>query len=300
MKKKSFNIFFTLITGIVFLSGCTKTGSDTVDPPPPPPTPISAAVISDYPYGPGAKMKMDIYLPAGRNASTTKTLIIIHGGGWTLGDKNDLNPFIDSFKRVLPNWAIININYPLIDIASGAHRHPAQISYIRRAVDTVKNNLTAWGISNKFGIWGVSAGGQLALMHSYTQNADGLIKAVASYAGPTDLRDCWINPAGGDTRTIVINYTGILIPNIFGPDAYDWGSPWYMMPNNAPPTIAFHGTSDVLVSVTQSRRLRDKLIQKGIVNQYHEYGGLGHDIWPADKLSDMFNKTGAFMIANVQ
>ena len=73
-----------------------------------------------------------------------------------------------------------------------------------------------------------------------------------------------------------------------------------MMPNNAPPTISFHGSADVLVSVTQARRLRDKLNTKGIVNQYFEYTGLGHDIWPANTMNDMFNKLGAFMIANVQ
>ena len=282
------------------LAGCQKAGPGPIIIPPPPPTPIPAVTILNYSYGPDAKMKMDIYLPAGRSSSSTKTLVLIHGGSWVGGDKNDLNIFLDSFKRVLPNWAIINLNYPLIDIASGAYRYPSQIFFIRRAMDTVKNNLQAWGISNKMGMWGASAGANLALIHSYTQNTDGLVKAVGNLFGPTDLRDCWINPPGPDTRAIVINYTGVLIPNIFQADQYDWASPLYIMPNNAPPTISFHGSADVLVSVTQARRLRDKLNTKGIVNQYFEYTGLGHDIWPANTMNDMFNKLGAFMIANVQ
>ena len=298
MKKKLVALYFFVTIVVSLLAGCTKTDPGPINPPPPPPT--SAAIILNYAYGADAKMKIDIYLPAGRSAATTKTMVLIHGGGWTAGDKADLNPYLDSFKRVLPNWAIININYPLIDIASGAHRHPSQILYVRRAMDTIKNNLQTWGISNKFGMWGASAGGHLALMHGYTQNADGLVKAVASFMGPTDLRDCWINPPGPDTRAIVINYTGILIPNLFTADPYDWGSPWFIMPNNAPPTIAFHGSADVLVSVTQARRLKDKLVAKGIVNQYYEYAGLGHDVWPAEKLSDMFTKFGSFMQTNVQ
>ena len=98
----------------------------------------------------------------------------------------------------------------------------------------------------------------------------------------------------------MINYTGQLIPNPFGADVYDYASPLYMMPNNAPPTIAFHGAADVLVPVTQSRRLRDKLVQKGIVNEYYEYPGLGHDLWPATQLGDVFVKMGIFMNKYVQ
>jgi acetyl esterase/lipase len=293
MKHKS--LHFIGIVLVSFFSACKKNDPGPVNPPP-----VAAATIIDYPYGPDAKMKMDVYLPAGRSSSSTKTLVIVHGGGWTAGDKADLNPYIDSFKKVLPNWALININYPLIDIVTGAHRHPAQITYIRRAMDTVKKNLASWNISNKFGMWGASAGGHLVLMHAYTQNTDGLVKAVCSFMGPTDLRDCWVNPPGPDTRAVVINYTGILIPNLFGQDYYDWGSPVYMMPNNAPPTIAFHGASDILVSVTQSRKLRDKLVAKGITHQYFEYPGLGHDLWPADKLNDMLTKMGSFMQANVE
>jgi dipeptidyl aminopeptidase/acylaminoacyl peptidase len=167
-------------------------------------------------------------------------------------------------------------------------------------MDTIKNNLAAWGISNKFGMFGVSAGAHLALMHSYTQNMDGVVKAVCSFAGPTDLRECWITPPGPDTRTYVINYTGIFIPNIFGADYYDWGSPWYMLNAARTPTLLFHGTNDVVVGVTQSRKLRDKLTQLGIVHQYHEYAGLGHDIWPADKITDVLNKFTSFMTAQVQ
>jgi len=288
--KKNASALFNIILCAVLLLSCLKENGDVTPLPP-----VLADTMIDYPYGVDAKMKMDIYLPAGRSATTTKTLVLVHGGGWTFGDKADLTPYIDSFRRALPNWAIINVNYPLIDIASGAHRYPLQISYIRRAMDTIKNNLARWAISNKFGMWGSSAGANLALMYSYTQNADGLVKAVGNHMGPTDLRDCWVNPPGPDTRATVINYTGVLIPNVFANDQYDYGSPLFMLPATAPPTITFHGANDILVSVTQGRMLRDKLNTKGIPNQYNEYAGVGHDLWPNSMLSDMFSKLGVFM-----
>jgi acetyl esterase/lipase len=44
---------------------------------------------------------MDIYLPANRTANT-KSLILIHGGGWTSGSKAEFDTYIDSFKTRLP------------------------------------------------------------------------------------------------------------------------------------------------------------------------------------------------------
>ena len=34
-----------------------------------------------------AAQVMDIYLPANRSASTTKVILLLHGGAWALGDK---------------------------------------------------------------------------------------------------------------------------------------------------------------------------------------------------------------------
>ena len=39
---------------------------------------------------------MDIYLPANRSVTATKVIIMIHGGGWTGGDKADFNVMIDT------------------------------------------------------------------------------------------------------------------------------------------------------------------------------------------------------------
>jgi acetyl esterase/lipase len=40
-------------------------------------------------YGTDASQKMDIYLPPGRTTAATKAIILIHGGGWSSGDKSD-------------------------------------------------------------------------------------------------------------------------------------------------------------------------------------------------------------------
>jgi acetyl esterase/lipase len=60
-----------------------------------------------------ANQKMDVYLPEGRSTSATKVLIAIHGGGWTIGDKSEMNGHIDSMRKRLPGYAIFNLNYRL-------------------------------------------------------------------------------------------------------------------------------------------------------------------------------------------
>ncbi|MBK7289651.1 MAG: hypothetical protein IPI78_05040 [Chitinophagaceae bacterium] len=59
-------------------------------------------------YGTDAQQKMDIYLPANRTATNTKVLILIHGGGWTSGDKTDFSSaLIDTLNKRFPNYAIL-------------------------------------------------------------------------------------------------------------------------------------------------------------------------------------------------
>ncbi|MBL0145466.1 MAG: hypothetical protein IPP48_06585 [Chitinophagaceae bacterium] len=68
---------------------------------------VTAKNLYNVAYGPDGKQTMDIYLPAGRRSDSTKVMILIHGGGWTTGDKIDLNSYVDSFKKRLPEYAFL-------------------------------------------------------------------------------------------------------------------------------------------------------------------------------------------------
>src|SRR3954466_5361914 len=84
---------------------------------------IAGETKVDVAYGKDSLQRMDIYLPAGRTRDVTKSLILIHGGGWNSGDKSNFAVYIDSFKHRLPGYAIFNINYRLV---SHKHLFPAQ------------------------------------------------------------------------------------------------------------------------------------------------------------------------------
>lgn len=73
---------------------------------------LEAKTLLNVSYGNNVQQKFDLYLPANRTQNT-KTLILVHGGGWTDGDKADMNYAVDIVKQYLPEYAIANINYRL-------------------------------------------------------------------------------------------------------------------------------------------------------------------------------------------
>src|SRR6476620_2162236 len=101
---KRFSLVLGVIISLSFFS-CSK--EDTVA------TGISAKQLLNVSYGADPLQSMDVYLPANRTTAGTKALIMIHGGGWSTGDKADFNQYVDTMKKRLPEYAVFNINYRL-------------------------------------------------------------------------------------------------------------------------------------------------------------------------------------------
>jgi acetyl esterase/lipase len=54
-------------------------------------------------------------------------VILIHGGGWSGGDKQDFGLFIVELQNRLPGYAIANINYRLASNATIFFPHKKMI-----------------------------------------------------------------------------------------------------------------------------------------------------------------------------
>ncbi len=65
------------------------------DPRPLPPAPEGVVIEQNVSYlAPDRAEKLDLYLPAGRNKSVrSPAVVIIHGGGWSGGEKSALREF---------------------------------------------------------------------------------------------------------------------------------------------------------------------------------------------------------------
>ncbi len=259
----------------------------------PNPSALAKRVITDTPYGPDPKQQMDIYLPAGRN-SNTKVIVMIHGGAWVAGDKRDLDGIILTFQQKWPEAAIVNINYRL---ANTTNIHHAEImADIKSAVAFVTGNKNSLAVSDTLAMFGASAGGQLALLYTYTQNTNNYVKCVGDLFGPAVLNDWqWYNSynifLGVFIKDVLKQYNG----STWEADATDYiaNSPYSRVQANSKPTIVFHGQWDPVVPVYQSQWFSAKLAQLGVPYVYTEYPFEFHSL-NAGNTVDCVSKTVNF------
>lgn len=227
-------------------------------------------------YGPDKANIMDVYLPANRSVSTTKVMILLHGGAWTSlsgGDKNDeqFAPIVDSIRRRLPEWAIFNLNYRLATL-SGSNKFPAQEEDIAKAVKFIYDNRELYGVSDKWVLGGASAGAHLAMLQSYKSNTPIKPKAVVNFFGPVDLVALY-NYYGSEGDALTQSGMRTLLGGSPSTAAqmYASSSPINFINAQSPPTIILHGGNDDVVPIAQSTQLRDKLIAAGVKYEYADY-----------------------------
>ena len=250
---------------------------------------LEEQTIFNVSYGNNSQQKFDLHLPANRSSSSTKTLLLVHGGAWIEGDKEDMNYLIPILKQQLPNYAIVNINYRLADAENYAF--PMQLNDLNSVIAKLKKE--DYGISNQFGFIGSSAGAHLSLLYSYSYDTNREVKMVASIVGPTNLTDSnytnnewWLNnyyPLTG------LHYEG-------NEDYFKSLSPYYTATSQSPPTILFYGDTDPLIPITQGQDMHSKLNELGIYNEFSLYKG-GHGNWSHNDIIDTYTKLISFIKA---
>lgn len=242
---------------------------------------LPAQDMMNVSYGSNAQQKMDIYLPAGRNAET-KVFILVHGGGWSGGDKAEFNYVIPTLKKQFPDHAIVNINYRLATAESPAF--PKQIQDIEQVMKFLKNS--DYSISDKYAFIGASAGAHLSMLYSYKYDKQNNIKAVCSIVGPADFTDPYY------TSNPYYTYTSLYLVGNGGnrPEAAIAVSPAQHVNADSPPTILFYGGQDMLVPSNQADRLKAKLDQYNVYNEYYLYADGGHGNWNVRTRTDFQEK----------
>lgn len=256
---------------------------------------LAADTMFNVAYGTDPLQKMDIYLPKGRTASYTKVIILIHGGSWSSGDKADMLPFVDSLKRRMKDYAVVNLNYRLASLSGNTF--PTQENDVKTAVEYLNSKRSEYNISPKFVMAGVSAGAHLALLQAYKYPSPIKIKAVVDLFGPNDMLAMYNDPAPmSPPAGIAILLNGTPTTNL---SLYQYSSPLLFVTTTTPPTIILHGGADQVVKPSQATALRDKLTLNGVANSYVFYPTEGHG-WYGANLTDSFNKIQDFLALYVQ
>ncbi|MCW3090458.1 MAG: alpha/beta hydrolase [Ferruginibacter sp.] len=291
MKLNSLRNAFISVIFLLTIYSCQKEITAT------PNNPNVAQTILNVSYGTDPQQQMDIYLPASRSLSTTKVLVLIHGGSWTAGDKSDFTPFLDTMKRRLPDYAIFNINYRLS--AAPNNLFPTQEMDVKAAVSFISGKSIEYQLSDKYVLLGASAGGHLAMLQGYKYNAPIKPKAIVSFFGPSDLTDMYNNPVGGNPLISFFMAQAIGSTPSQDLQLYVNSSPLNFISSTSAPTILLHGGLDDLVSPSQSTKVRDKLQAAGVINQYVFYPTGDHGVWSDPLMFDAFNKIELFLTTNV-
>ena len=269
---------------MVLASACDKNTVETA--------PDTAAMTQlNVAYGGDEKLKMDLYLPAGRSEDSTRVIILIHGGGWVDGDKADFTPYVKVLQEQFPDYAIFNINYRLA--SAGLNLFPTQEGDVKSAIEFIYSNRSKYKVSGNFVYLGASAGAHLALLQGYKHTSTIRPTAIIDLFGPTDLAGLYnSSPLAGLVLTQLLSTT----PGA-NPGTYDQSSPLFFTNAASAPTLIFQGGKDEVVPPAQSELLRDKLQAAGVATEYVFYPLEGHG-WEGANLADTFVRVAAFLRAH--
>ncbi|WP_298533889.1 alpha/beta hydrolase [uncultured Algibacter sp.] len=245
----------------------------------------------DIPYGTDIEQTFDLFLPAKRTQAT-KILILIHGGGWTSGDKNDMNFVKELIKQDFPDVAIANINYRLA--GSNTPPYPMQINDITAVIAFLKDNKEKYSLSQNIGFIGISAGAHLSMLWSYAFDVSNRVNMVCSIVGPTNFTD----PAYLNNTSPIIEPLIDLFGKTPEIEFLEEVSPYHQVKSSAPPTILFYAEQDELVPISQGIAMRDKLIELQIPHEFTLYPDVGHGLGVSEIL-DLWGKLRVYIKNNL-
>lgn len=211
--------------------------------------------------------------------------VYVHGGSWISGDF-DTGGFAVSEIGPLLNargFVVMSVNYRL----GPAHRWPDQIIDVKCAVRYLRANARALHVDpHRIGVWGQSAGAQLADLLGTTGPTAGwdvgvyarqssAVQAVVDLSGPTDLNTMSTAGASGFVKDIFVRLLGPVTPAAL-PAALADASPVHYVAPGDPPFLIIHGDADAIVDPTQSEELARDLKAAGDVVQLVLVRGGGH------------------------
>jgi acetyl esterase/lipase len=122
--------------------------------------PAGTRVERDVAYGADPAQRLDVYRP--KNAANAPVIFMVHGGGWTRGDKRSANVVSNKVAHWLPKgYVFISTNYrmaPDVGVLEEAND-------VARALAFAQQKAKSWGADpGRFVLMGHSAGAHLVAL----------------------------------------------------------------------------------------------------------------------------------------
>jgi acetyl esterase/lipase len=245
-----------------------------------------------YDSSSGRPLMLDIFSNADDTNPAKTTVILIHGGGWSSGDRSMMHPLADYLAS--KGYIGITIEFRL----SPEAQYPAAVNDIKKAIGWILKSSTEYHIDTKhIAILGCSAGAQLAGLvgltyrKQYENPVQKFIHAIINVDGLMDF-------TSADARAHEDNNSGELRPAArwlggrYSDIADIWkeASPVYYVNENSPPVLFINSSQPRFhVGRDETIRILDKY---SIYSEIHTFDDAPHSFWLFDP---WFERTAQFI-----
>ena len=208
-----------------------------------------APVVRDFPYGPNAAQRLDVYPAERAHGRPAPLAVLIHGGGWESGSRDDVVPFMRNFTS--RGYVVANAGYRVASQATA----PAAAEDVRNAIECARTRAAEWGADSRAMLLaGFSAGAHLALLAALAPSTaiggpQSRVRGIVSFWGITDVADLLCGEHARDfARRWLPEPRGQMeLARRLSPISYDVAE--------APTLCAVHSVHDDVVPFAHSERL---------------------------------------------
>jgi acetyl esterase len=227
----------------------------------------------EYAQASGVHLTLDAHIPDG--AGPFLTAILVHGGGWIAGDKQQYITYL--FKPLADaGIAWFSINYRL----APQFKFPADADDVEAAIRFVKANAAKYKVDPKrIALIGESAGGHLVAYVGARNRPDSRVAAVVSMYGIHDFIAAAV--AWKPVPHEILDLFGIQAVDVESAPTLIKASPVTYISPDMPPFLLIHGSQDRDVPYAQSVEMCSKMKEAGARCQLITVKGAPHgmDHW---------------------
>lgn len=243
--------------------------------------------------GPESLEKADLYLPAAfETGKKYPGVVIIHGGGWTGGDKGAAREINIGTTLAGNGYVCMSVNYQLA--RTGTPAFPENIREVKRAVRWLRKNADRYQIdSDHIGAIGGSAGGHLTALLAVSGPEAGLDPEQHSefscriQAAVPLYPHCASSWEGGVPAKAYSSLPMFEKSQQEAPALWDSALPIKQLSPDDPPMLIFHGTADTTTPLEQSVQFNDAAKKAGVPSELVIIEGAPHSFHLQPKQRDL-------------
>jgi acetyl esterase/lipase len=258
--------------------------------------PSAVRIERDVAYLPPERAeKADLYLPPkfepGRKYPG---IVIIHGGGWSGGDKDTLREQNIGTTLASRGYVCMSVNYLLCSKQTASF--PENVQDCKRAVRWLRKNAARFQLdAAHIGAIGGSAGGHLTALLATSgpetgidpqEDAEYSCRIQAAVPMYPHCASSWEGGVG--VKHGLMTQQGMLAKSLSeAPELWDSASPIKQLSKDDPPMLILHGTLDTTTPLNQSTRLHEAAQKLGIPCELIIIEGAGHSFHLQPKQRDL-------------